>query len=302
MNIVQIFEDKKKISPPKWLSTNLVYLIDMGSHAYGCNGENSDFDIFGFTIPPKNLVFRSNEIPGFGKQFERFSVWQEHHAKHPDNNNSPDYDFCIYSIVDYFNLAMNANPNITDGLFVPQRCIRHITTIGQMVRDNRKLFLHKGCFKKMRGYALSQIHKMKEKNPGERTGKRVADVEKHGYDLKFAYHTVRLCLECEQILTDHDLDLEKDREVYKAIRRGDWTEAEIYEFFNRKEKSLDELCQKSTLPHHPDEEAIKNLLLQCLEHHYGSLESCIASTDFKEQELAKAFTQIRDICNKVKCI
>ncbi len=42
-----------------------------------------------------------------------------------------------------------------------------------------------------------------------------------------------------------------------------------------KEKSLEELYTKSKLQHSPDEGAIKSLLLECLEMHYGSLDKCI---------------------------
>ena len=50
---------------------------------------------------------------------------------------------------------------------------------------------------------------------------REKDIVKHGYSTKFAYHIVRLLNEVEQILTEHDLDLERNREQLKSIRRGD---------------------------------------------------------------------------------
>ena len=94
-------------------------------------------------------------------------------------------------------------------------------------------------------------------------------------DLKFAYHVVRLALEGEQILMEHDLDIERNAEVLKAIRRGDWTEAKLRGWFDEKEKHLEELYARSTLRNVPDEEPIKDLLMNCLEQHYGSLDEAV---------------------------
>jgi hypothetical protein len=106
-------------------------------------------------------------------------------------------------------------------------------------------------------------------------GRRRVSVEKFGYDVKFAYHVVRLCDECEQILTTGDLDLERSKEVLKAIRRGEWTEQQVRDYFTAKEPQLERMYAESTLPWGPDEGRIKALLLQCLEHHYGSLDRAI---------------------------
>jgi hypothetical protein len=165
---------------------------------------------------------------------------------------------------------MENNPNMIDSLFVPERCVLHSTEIGNMVRENRKLFLHRGCWHKFKGYAFSQLHKMRTKSP-EIGSKRAELVDKYSYDIKFAYHVVRLLDEVEQILTLGDLDLERSREHLKAIRRGEVKESEIYDFFQLKEKTLEEAYASSFLPYGPNEEKIKKLLLECLEEHYGKL-------------------------------
>jgi hypothetical protein len=95
------------------------------------------------------------------------------------------------------------------------------------------------------------------------------------YSTKFSSHAVRLGLEVEQILIEHDLDIERNKEVLKSIRRGEWSIDRIKEFCSQKERHLDDLYQKSTLRHLPDEKAIKDLLLNCLEQHYGSLNQAV---------------------------
>lgn len=97
-----------------------------------------------------------------------------------------------------------------------------------------------------------------------------------GYDSKAMYHVVRLLGEIEQILIEHDLDLERNREQLKSIRRGEWTLDQIETYFHEKERHLEGVYAISTLPHSPDEAKIKGLLMNCLEAHYGSLDKVLA--------------------------
>lgn len=181
-SVLDVLNDKTLCKPPRWLPENVHYMTITGSVAYAVSGDTSDMDVYGFCIPPKDLVFPhlAGEIPGFGKQVQRFEQYQEHHVKDgPDK----EYDFTIYSIVKFFQLCMENNPNMTDALFVPQRCVLQCSRIGQMVRDNRKMFLHKGSYHKFRGYAMAQLHKIDNKNrnlkePSRNISKILAKIDK----------------------------------------------------------------------------------------------------------------------------
>ena len=338
-------------SPPDFIKTNLQYEVIMGSYAYGCSGDTSDSDVYGVCIPPKDMIFPrlAGEIWDFGRQKKRFEQWQQHHVKDDKGN---EYDFSIYGIVKYFNLLMDNNPNMIDSLFVPERCVIHITSVGELIRDNRKMFLHLGSWHKFRGYAHAQMHKIDIKTPvglkelwdfeetnniphdmtsvlikteiGLReqaedlfdnvreslshlnneklneyiklfssAGNRADIVKRFGYDVKFAYHVVRLMLQIEQIITTGDLNLERDSEIYKAIRRGEWSLEQLKKWFADKELELENVYNRgiAPVPYKPDEQAIKKLLLDCLEHHYGCLDKSISRPDnfqmfFKEIEAA----------------
>ena len=258
---------KDLIHPPPFLLDNTHYLTLTGSVAYGCSSDTSDNDIYGFCIPPKDIIFPhlSGEIMGFGTESPRFWQWQEHHIEDKETRKS--YDFSIYSIVKFFQLCMDNNPNMLDCLFTPINCVLHISAVGNIVRDNRKAFLHKGCWHKFKGYAYSQLHKMSIKSP-EKGSNRSKTIEKYGYDVKFAYHVVRLIDEVEQILETGDMDIQRAKEVLKAIRRGEWSQQKIIDYFEHKEKHLEELYEKSKLPYAADEAKIKEILLNCLENHY----------------------------------
>lgn len=126
-------------------------------------------------------------------------------------------------------------------------------------------------------------------------GKRVEIIEKYGFDVKFAYHVVRLLNEVEQILTREDMDLEENREQLKAIRRGEWTKEQIVEYFNDKEKQLEQVYTDSKLRWGPDEERIKKLLTECLEEYYGTLDGCISA---EGNSFERLMLDLKDLVHK----
>jgi uncharacterized protein len=289
--------DKGLIKPPKWLPDNVLYETIMGSMAYGCNEDDSDMDVYGFCVPPKNLLFPhlAGEIPGFGTQLKRFDQFStERTVLDPDARAGKglEYDVTIYSIVRYFQLCMENNPNLIDSLFTARECVLFSSRVGERVRERRQLFLHRGCWHKFKGYAYQQLHRMHNK---EKEGARAAIIAKYGYDVKYASHVVRLINEVEQILTEGDLDLRRSSAQQRDIRRGNGTEQQVRDWFSQREMSLQTIYENSKLPYAPDENAIKALLLECLEEHYGSLADCVVS----EAQAVQALRDIRKILERV---
>jgi predicted nucleotidyltransferase len=168
---IQQLAKRRLIKPPKYVPGGMQYEVIMGSEAYGVSSGDSDRDIYGFCIPPKSFVFphTAGHIHGFGKQKQEFKQYQEHHIEDEEamGGKGVEYDFAIYSIVRYFGLCMDCNPNMIDSLFVPQRCVVYTTKIGQMVRDQRRMFLSKKAWKKFKGYSYSSIKKMLNKQVGK---------------------------------------------------------------------------------------------------------------------------------------
>jgi predicted nucleotidyltransferase len=277
---MQRLTERGLLKPPRWLPANVQYETIMGSVAYGVSSDSSDMDVYGWAIPPRDDIFPHlrGEIPGFGRPAKRFEQFQEHHVRDPDAlaGRGRTYDLTIFGIVKFFALAAENNPNVIDSLFTPATCVLHSTRVGNLVRENRRLFLHRGAWPKFKGYAYSQLHKLAVKQP---RGKRAQLVAEHGYDTKFAYHVVRLLGEVEQILVEGDIDLQRDNERLKAIRRGEWTEARLRQWAAEKEADLEKAYAASSLPPGPDEDRLKTLLLRCLEEHYGSLEGCVVQPD-----------------------
>lgn len=362
VNLISDLVKKGLISPPAYVTDCLQYLTLMGSQAYGVANttdpdELSDWDIYGYCVPYKDLVFPHlrGEIEGFGRQTKRFHQYQQHHIK--DTSIQREYDLAVYNIIKYFQLVLENNPNMIDSLFTAQRCVLYCTPLANLVRENRKLFLHKGCWFKFKGYAFSQMHKMKDKalkqyielcerlkialettpemvedqiqlrsegEPGDghplshltgeelnvllalikrvyqegHVSKRIHSVKKYGYDVKFGYNVVRLLNEVEQILIEGDLCLDRNREQLKAIRRGEWKIEQIEEYFDQKERELESVYSASTLRYSPDEPKVKQLLLNCLEMHFGSLDKCIV----KQGQIETLVSEIQAVIDQYRVI
>jgi uncharacterized protein len=259
-----------QVSPPSWLLQSLCYETMMGSVAYGVSSDTSDVDVYGICSPPKQVVFPhlAGEIFGFGTQIKRFETWQQHRIAALDKQ----WDFLIFGIVKFAQLAMENNPNVVEALFTPRRCVLSCTEIGEYLREHRRDFLHRGAWHKFKGYAYSQRSRIKTKAP---TGKRAELAEAFGYDVKLGYHVVRLLLEAEQILCTGELELERDREVLLAIRRGEWPLETLEQWADDKERELEAVYERSELRYGPDEPLIKRHLLHCLEMQYGDLAAAV---------------------------
>jgi len=118
MSLIDRLHKRGLINPPHFLIHNCHYEVMMGSVAYAVNEDTSDMDVYGWCIPPKDLIFPHlrGEILGFGKQTSRFEQYQQHHII--DKEMKRKYDIQIYNIVKYFQLIMENNPNLIDSLFV----------------------------------------------------------------------------------------------------------------------------------------------------------------------------------------
>jgi predicted nucleotidyltransferase len=296
MSTLQCLTDRGLIKPPRWLPGNVQYQTIMGSVAYGVSSDTSDVDVYGWAISLKDDLFPHlrGEVPGFGTPRPRFEQYQEHHVQDRDAlaGHGRRYDLTIHGIVKFFNLAMENNPNVIDSLFTPVNCVLHSTRVGNIVRENRKLFLHKGAWPKFKGYAYSQLHKLSINQPH---GKRAGLVAEHGFDTKFAYHVVRLLTEVEMILMEQDIDLQRNNEQLKAIRRGEWTEERLRQWCADKESHLERAYAESTLRATPDEPKVRALLLNCLEDHYGSLEGCIVNPDQAVEALRNIHAELERV-------
>jgi len=276
---------------------NTIYRTIVGSTAYGLDTEDSDVDVKGICIAPKDRYFGL-------KVFEQ----QEIEGK----------DEVIYSIKKFVKLARDVNPNIIEMLYVDPKHVLSKNKYGQRLIDNRHLFLSTKAKFTFSGYAFAQLKRIKGhrkwimneiKRPREqdfmvnkerklddgeifrykkfleeeykkvlakyhqyldwkknRNIERAKLEEKYGYDSKHAMHLIRLLRMGKEILQKGEVIVSRpDREELLEIRNGKLTYDELIEIAESAEKELDSLYENSPLPKKPNDKEINKLLISITE-------------------------------------
>ena len=245
---------------PEFVTKNSILVALTGSIAYGASTDNSDVDIFGVTIPPESFLRPSKygEIENFSVgRLPRFDEYQKHHI--PYNNS--EYDLKIYSIVKFFQLAMNGNPNVIDMLFCPANCILHVDVLMQRILMQKEIFLSKQCYDRFRGFAYNHLKSMQHVKSGRS--------DKYGFCVKDFSHVVRQLKGIIEILETGNYTLNKYAEEIIAIRNGKYNYAKAVEYGNDLLNQAEIAKNKSDLRELPDGLAIKKLLEQTLRDFYS---------------------------------
>lgn len=140
-----------------WLKDRLIFLTVHGSQAYGTSLPTSDLDLKGVAIPP---------VEYFHGCFKRFDQAE---FKAPDA--------VVYGLQKFLNLAADCNPNIIEVLWTSEDEHLYQTPLGEMLLDNRELFLSKKAKHTFSGYAMSQLKRIRThqhwlRNPAEEEPQR----------------------------------------------------------------------------------------------------------------------------------
>lgn len=144
--------------------TKRTYYITLhGSHAYGMSRPESDIDLKGIAIPPREYFL------GFQKNFEQFEGNYPFEASVksrleglvkrsiPANEKM---DSCIYDIRKFFHLASLCNPNIIEVLFTDEGTHLLRNKLLEPLFENRNLFLSTKANFSFRGYGFSQLKRI----------------------------------------------------------------------------------------------------------------------------------------------
>lgn len=131
---------------PSWVPDRTIFLTKAGSHSYGTATESSDLDIRGICIAPVEDYhgFLKSESP---KKFEQIVI------------NEPN-DVVVYELRKCLLLAAASNPNALEIIFTDSSDHLFSNDLGNILLENRNLFLSKRCKWTHAGYAAAQMHKL----------------------------------------------------------------------------------------------------------------------------------------------
>lgn len=121
------------------LGKHVILLGLAGSYSYGTNIDGSDIDVRGITLNQKS------DLIGL-TQFEQ----------HVDDNT----DTVIYAFNKIITLLLSCNPNTIELLGLNPEHYLYLNDIGQMLLDNKKLFLSRRAIQSFGGYADAQLRRL----------------------------------------------------------------------------------------------------------------------------------------------
>lgn len=211
-----------------------------------------DKDVMGICIPPIDYYYGLNthRIHKGTKEIKE-DIW----------------DIVIYEYRKAVRLLEKGNPNILSLLWLEPQYYLKITKTGQMLLNNRHLFVGKHVYHSYVGYANGQLHRMTHAAcKGYMGEKRKRLVEKYGYDTKNAAHLIRILRMGIEFLTDGELHvLRGDAQQLLEIKAGEWSLEKI-KVESEKLFRLAELAYvNSSLPAKPDHEKVSQLCVDMAE-------------------------------------
>ncbi len=226
----------------------VIYKVRMGSKAFGLSDENSDTDERGIYLPPAEWHWSMQPLP------EQLEFKRTPDGRVLDHNSAEDVDdFCWWEIEKFLRLALKANPNVLEALYVPEQHILFIDDWGRRLRELRDLFLSKLIYQTYSGYVLSQFKKMKHAvDRGEE------------FRPKHAMHLIRLLYSGIEAMRGNGILVEVG--IYRAellqIKCGGIPFNQIHQHAITLNATLQTEFECSTLPDRPDVAAIDRFLIE----------------------------------------
>jgi len=255
-----------------WLEEHLLLETIMGSRAFGTNNADSDYDVSVIVMPRRQDVYpqQYGKIIGLDKidTFNRMELKGPGEVLIDDNGRKVEIDFM--SLINFFDLAgFNGSPSV-EILFARRHLVVTGSQVGWTLRDNKGLFVSLKNVEAIKGFAISQLRRIRSKKP---VGKdRLKLIEQFGYDVRMASHVLRTLHESIQLLQTGDMDLMYNNEEYKLMKEGKWGDLDTFEKeCQSKLHFIEDLIVKTKIPAEPPTEKLRALLANMLEDRYGSL-------------------------------
>ncbi|MBE7463248.1 MAG: nucleotidyltransferase domain-containing protein [Planctomycetes bacterium] len=227
---------------------HVFYKVLVGSRAFGLADEQSDEDERGVYLPPADWHWSLQPLPE-QIEFKRMpdGRWLDH------NEQTDGDDVCWWELEKFLRLALKANPNVLEVLYVPESCILHADVWGQRLRALAPSFLSKYLYQTYSGYVLSQFRKMKR------------ELEKgRAHRPKHAMHLIRLLYSGITALQGQGIlvDVGPYRDELLRIKREQIPFDVIFARALELDARFQDAYNVTALPDRPDVEAVDRFLIE----------------------------------------
>ncbi len=225
----------------------------VGSHAYGTATAESDDDYMGVILAPISC-------------YTGLNTWSNDGTYELKRANNQEVDAVFYELQKFFKLCLGFNPNVIPLLYLDQYEI--VSPAGQLLLDNRDMFVSKRAFHTFVGYAKAQLINVERGVTGKYGAKRKALIEKYGYDVKFAYHTIRLLLMIARFFETREMNVNMGVHIpmLMDIREGKISKDGFFSMATALMLVVERSFNNATwLPEKPDQEKANNICMEIVE-------------------------------------
>lgn len=215
-------------------------VVGSGVHGIAIAGTD-DHDELGVYIAPAEHVL------GPGEHREDY-VWRTQ----PEGARSGpgDTDLILYSLRKYLRLAIKGNPTALLPLYAPEDQLITVTELGHELRSMRQQFLSQQAVERFLGYMHSQHERMLGQSK-RNVPNRPELIEKHGWDVKYGSHALRLAYQGLEIASAGTLSLPlpaTERQRVLAVKSGEVPRSEVSAEISKLETRVRALLDEDRTP------------------------------------------------------
>jgi len=230
--VTELF-DRNLSDHQKMANSHCQLLVVYGSYAHGTQNEESDVDLRGVFVPPKEYYFGLSDVDAVS--FKR------------ENREEVDV---LYSVKRFFKLASQGRTGVVDLLFVDPQLVLSTGTHGNFLLKNKHVFLSQKCVHSMLGFANANIEKVM-KQGSDKAGKPLA-------------HSFRLLFQAKKLLETLTFELQLDKgdlDIYAATRSGELNGYDALELLVPLKDEVERMLNSSKLPKEVDTNEVNKILV-----------------------------------------
>ena len=230
----------------------LLFTTLAGSHVYGTNNESSDLDFRAvYLAPPEHYIGIKSH-------------------KQTYNSISEELDYTAFEFKHFLHLAINANPNVLELLFLntSEYILGEEDNFQVELFENASSwFLSQKLYKTYVGYATSQYSKILGETTGKMGEKRKDLLKKYGYETKMASHAIRLLKTLNFFLETGVFRTKPPERVIRllnAIKIGEMDEDEFIASYRSNLKYTNDLWENKNknIPAEPNYEEVNQYAMR----------------------------------------